>query len=97
MTLIRTYQVRFDVDYPLHLLRCLHSSEVSINPPYAVLRFEDSVQLARLIRRAGLSEEILSGDGARRTWIVTFPQLIQLGYTREQLRELAIFPNPEPA
>lgn len=88
---MRTYQARFDVDYSLRIMRCLPPEERIADGRYAALNFEDSIQLLRLLREAGLPEEIL--QGFRTTWTVTFQQLAVLGYTREQLEGLGVAPD----
>jgi len=89
---MRTYQARFDVDYSLRILRCLPPEEKIADNRYAAIAFQDNIQLLRLIQRAGLPEEIVHGEGARKTWTVTFQQLAILGYTDTQLKALGIFP-----
>jgi len=92
---MRTYQVRFDVDNALRLLRCLPPEERIADECYASLRFTDSIELLGRLRRAGLPEEIVHGEGKRTSWTVTFQQLRILGYTEAQLKVLGIFPtNP---
>ncbi|HEX7159180.1 MAG TPA: hypothetical protein VF214_09215 [Edaphobacter sp.] len=88
---MRIYQARFHIDYALRILRCLQPEERIADGRYAALHFEDSIQLLKLLRVAGLPDEIL--QGSRTTWTVTFQQLAVLGYTREQLEELGIAPD----
>ena len=87
---MRTYQARFDVDYTLRILRCLPPQERIADGRYAAMYFEDSIQLLRLVRKAGMPDEIL--QGSRTTWTVTFQQLALLGYTQEQLEGIGIAP-----
>ena len=89
---MRTYQARFDIDYSLRTVRCLLAGDRIIEDRYTVVRFQDSIDLLNLLRRAGMSEQIAFGEGARAEWTVTFQQLLVLGYTEEQLREIGVFP-----
>jgi hypothetical protein len=89
---MRTYQARFDVDYSLRTLRCLLAGDRIVDDRYATLHFEDSIQLLRLLRQAGMPEEIVLGDNAKTTWTVTFQQLSVMGYTGEQLKTIGIYP-----
>lgn len=90
---MRTYQARFDVEYSLRTLRCLLAGDRIVHDRHTTLQFEDSIQLLRLLRQAGMPEEIALGDNAKTTWTVTFQQLSLMGYTAEQLNAIGIFPK----
>jgi len=83
-----SYRARFDVDCRLRILRCLPPQERIADAHYAALQFEDSIQVLRLLPKAGLPDEIL--QGSRTIWTVTFQQLALLGYTQEQLESVGI-------
>lgn len=89
---MRIYQARFDVDYSLRFLTCIHAGDRILPDRYATLHFEESIQLLRLLRQAGMPEEIALGDNAKTIWIVTFQQLSLMGYTDEQLNAIGIYP-----
>lgn len=88
---MRTYQARFDVDFSLRTLRCLLAGDRVIEDRYAVLYFDDSIHLLRLLRQAGMPEDIALGDNAKTTWTVTFQQLSRMGYTVEQLTAMGLY------
>jgi len=88
---MRTYRARFDVDYSLRTIRCLLEGDRVVDDRYATLHFEDSIQLLRMLRQAGMPEEIALGDNAKTSWIVTFQQLLVMGYTGEQLHAIGIY------
>jgi hypothetical protein len=89
---MRTYQARIDVDYSLRTVRCLLAGDRIVQDRYTALHFEDSIQLIRLLRQAGMPEEIALGDNAKTTWTVTFQQLSLMGYSAEQLNAIGIYP-----
>ncbi|WP_263367253.1 hypothetical protein [Edaphobacter bradus] len=88
---MHTCQVRFDVDHPLRILRCMPPDDRIADPRYAAIHFEDSIQLLNRLRRAGLPEEIASPVNPATTWTVTFEQLSLLGYSAEQLRLIGVY------
>ncbi len=90
---MRTYRARFDVDYSLRTIRCLLDGDRVVTDRYVTLHFEDSIQLLRMLRQAGMPDEIAFGDNAKTTWIVTFQQLLVMGYTDTELHAAGIYPG----